>query len=214
MLYLKWLRNYTSIFDLSLIFNVSASTIRNIINQVLPILYKYIPSTKWPTSFEFGFNGTVGAIDCTSHFRNRIHPGQALLYRGDKHAHFITAQVVCSLEGNIWSVHLCYGHNNDKGVFNLTNVKSRISHLNVELLADRGYNYSHLVTPLDGDDYWRTEHARHRSIVEIVIGYVKNWKFTSSKVTQELKLHLMGLMVVYKIANLSLLHDKPYWRSK
>jgi hypothetical protein len=34
-----------------------------------------------------------GAIDCTSHFRNRVHPRQGDYYCGDKRGHFISDQV-------------------------------------------------------------------------------------------------------------------------
>ena len=91
--------------------------------------------TEWiPHSFE----EVSGAIDCSAHYRNRIHPGQALLYRGDKHAHFLSAQVVTSLQGVIYSVHIGLGHNNDKGMLLLSNMKEYLGDNNLKWLADNG----------------------------------------------------------------------------
>ena len=46
-----------------------------------------------------GFAGAQFIMDCTSHYRRQVHPGQHLYYRGDKHAHFLTAQVCVSMDG-------------------------------------------------------------------------------------------------------------------
>lgn len=58
---------------------------------------------KWSQLANWGDDAIVldgivihGAIDCTSHYRQRVHPGQSFFYRGDKRAHFITAQVYFS----------------------------------------------------------------------------------------------------------------------
>ena len=65
------------------------------IHHILPILCACLNEIAWPTSLlPHPFEGVVGAIDCTAHFRNRVHPRQADYYRGDKHAFFLLAQVV------------------------------------------------------------------------------------------------------------------------
>ena len=45
--------------------------------------------------------GFAGVIDCGSAFRDRQHinPGQAVLYRTDKHGFFLTIEVVCAPNG-------------------------------------------------------------------------------------------------------------------
>jgi hypothetical protein len=74
------------------------------------------------------------------HFRNKVHPRQADYYRGDKHAHFITAQGICSVYGNIiYSVHLAVGRNCDKSVFVLSGIKDDLQRKGVRLLADQSY---------------------------------------------------------------------------
>jgi len=55
---------------------------------------------QWPLATQPGFEGVVGAIDCTSHFRCRVHPRQGDYYRGDKGGHFLTAQVMFILLKN------------------------------------------------------------------------------------------------------------------
>eukprot|EP01089_Gocevia_fonbrunei_P013373 TRINITY_DN3421_c0_g2_i3.p1 TRINITY_DN3421_c0_g2~~TRINITY_DN3421_c0_g2_i3.p1 ORF type:complete len:110 (-),score=14.41 TRINITY_DN3421_c0_g2_i3:37-366(-) len=42
------------------------------------------------------------AVDCTSQYRTRVHPGQARYYRGDKKAFFYTALVLDSLGDQIF----------------------------------------------------------------------------------------------------------------
>jgi hypothetical protein len=66
-------------------------------------------------------------MTCTSHYRNRVHPRQGDYYRGDKHAHFLNAQVVVDLDGTILHVALGLGHNNDKGMFILTGMKEYVT---------------------------------------------------------------------------------------
>ncbi len=71
-----------------------------------------------------------------------------MYYRGDKHAHFLTAQVVVSLRGLIYFVVFAYGHNNDQGVFNHTWAEM-VHQLNIVGLGDRGYSHPNLLTPDD-----------------------------------------------------------------
>lgn len=78
------------------------------------VLQTEIQLPDWATVDE-GWMGSVFIIDCTPHYRDRVHPGQHLFYRGDKHAHFLTSQVVCSLKGLVYNVVLAKGHNNDQG---------------------------------------------------------------------------------------------------
>lgn len=86
------------------------------IHHIIPILCGYLHEIAWPPNLlPHPFEGVVGAIDCTSHFRNRVHPRQADYYRGDKHAFFLSAQVVCGLNGIIYDVKIVLGHNNDQG---------------------------------------------------------------------------------------------------
>jgi hypothetical protein len=49
------------------------------------------------------------AIDCAPHYRNRVHPFNCEYYRGDHRAHFLTAQLVCSLHGELWDLKIGNG---------------------------------------------------------------------------------------------------------
>lgn len=109
LLLLHWLRHYPSFQDLARIYNVSTSFVQRDITILLPLVYHILSKPEFnkigaawknlPLSSIAGFERIAGVIDCTSHFRNRVHPGQRLYYRGDKHAHFLTDQVVCTLDG-------------------------------------------------------------------------------------------------------------------
>ena len=63
------------------------------------------------------FDGEVvtGVVDGSTHYRDCVHPRQADWYRGDKHRHFILAQVVSMLCGLFTQVDLFQGLNNDQG---------------------------------------------------------------------------------------------------
>ena len=89
------------------------------------------------------------------HRRDRVHPGHSKYYRGDKHFHFITSQVIVSVSGFYAHLALANGHNNDQvlsrfyqslqenlfeeqGVFNMT-MRDGLSSDTI-LLVDDGYN--------------------------------------------------------------------------
>ncbi len=102
------------------------------IRHIVPILAAHLQYIDWPpapptSSFEGMFivdqviflagnssrgSGVVGAIDCTSHFRVRSL-NAATYYRGDKAGYFLSAQIVCALDGVIYDVSILKGHNND-----------------------------------------------------------------------------------------------------
>eukprot|EP01117_Protostelium_nocturnum_P000312 TRINITY_DN1037_c0_g1_i1.p1 TRINITY_DN1037_c0_g1~~TRINITY_DN1037_c0_g1_i1.p1 ORF type:complete len:182 (-),score=1.92 TRINITY_DN1037_c0_g1_i1:99-644(-) len=113
-LVLEFLRRHPPQSLLAQRYGISQSTVSRELHHSIPILYIYCRFINWPERpiteswcnaignenlfdflnfFEFFLFSILGAIDCTSHFRCRVHPGQALYYRGDKHGHFITAQV-------------------------------------------------------------------------------------------------------------------------
>ena len=52
---------------------------------------------------------------------------------------------------------------------------------------------------------WNNEQKSNRSIVEIVIGYVKSWGVARKKFRQEIETQEMALWVVYQL---------PAWRLK
>lgn len=123
MLALEFLRSYPSYSILSRTYGVSKSFISKEIKHVLPKLYLVIQNeTKidWSPSPLIGLDGAIGAVDCSTHYRHRVHPGQANYYRFDKHGFFLTAQLVCGLDGRMFSLDIGLGHNNDSGMLILT----------------------------------------------------------------------------------------------
>ena len=75
------------------------------IRHIIPILLQHIKVIRlfdeeflkmFPVSL--GEIEVHGALDCTAHCRDRVHPSQSKYYRGDKHFHFIT-QVIVSMSG-------------------------------------------------------------------------------------------------------------------
>lgn len=88
------------------LFEVSRSTVSREVYFLVPRLcnvlaeQNLISLPEWD-DVEPGFGGAQFIVDCTSHRRRRVHPGQQLYYRGDKHYHFLTAQVMVDMEGMV-----------------------------------------------------------------------------------------------------------------
>lgn len=57
------------------------STVSRYILDLLPILVTSLDEINWPQDWnnENTDHGISAAIDCTSHFRNRVHPRQVLI---------------------------------------------------------------------------------------------------------------------------------------
>jgi len=207
LLVLTFLRQKPHYRLLGRIFGISNSTVHRELVHALPILASSLTSIRWPRSWDslpVGIEGSQFAVDATAHYRNRVHPGQRLWYRGDKKGHFMAVQIVVALNGTILSVHFLKGHNNDQGVFNLT-VREKIENDNVVGIGDRGYTHFLLVTPDDLPKYLQHLQAAQRTVVEIVFGMVKIWQFAAEKVTQAPELQVLGLKIIYELTNMLLL---------
>lgn len=209
LLVLHWLRRNLHYRTLALIYFVSPATISREVGHILPKLYLKLNYIHLPLQLPaHTFEGVSAAIDCSSHFRPRVHPRQADWYRWDKHAFFISAQVVVSLTGELLSVTLGMGHNNDQGMFNME-MKEFLRQHAMKWLADGGYSNDHLVTP---DEHmpaeWNQTQKMLRSIVEVVIGFVKLYLFTAQRVRVNPELQEIAILVCYQLTQI-VLRDFP-----
>jgi hypothetical protein len=112
---------------------------------------------------------------------------------------FLIAQIFVDLAGRILSVHLGLGHNNDKGMFNRTGLRSWLEQHGYRVLTDRGYLH-HLVVRPDDDLHstqWNNMQKGLRSVVETVAGMVKNFGIAreTSRIAPEWQ--EMALMICY-----------------
>lgn len=128
ILILVWLRIGSSIKKFSRQVGINCTFIFREILHILPILCEHIDiihlfSWEFMELFPFKLGDDSrfcivhGAVDCTTHRRDRVHPGQWFYYRGDKHYHFIASQVVTSLAGFFCSIYTGFAHNNDQGIY-------------------------------------------------------------------------------------------------
>jgi hypothetical protein len=215
LLVLFWLRNGCKLKVLTSIFFISKATSSRIIRWMLPRLL--VGLRKSPARIELpqvwdGVCRIVGAIDCTSHFRNRVHPFQSDYYRGDKRGHFLTAQIIVPLDGSkIFSIHLGPGHNNDKGMYIMSGMKQFLVDNRLMLLADGGYGHKEtLITPDENKNKrWRLNQQSMRSVVETVIGLVHTWEAATSKFQSTPELQQVALMCIYELVNQFRLHVRP-----
>jgi len=208
---LRWLRHLESYRRLAKAFGGTAATICRDIWDVIPKLYielrdmLQLPTAQEMAALPRRFDVT-GAIDCTAHLRNRVHPWSTEYYRGDLHEHFITAQLMCALTGRMWDVQLAPGHNNDQGMFNNTNVEASMAARNARLLADMGYTSDTVIRPDDLGGELRVRHSGFRSVVEQNFALVHmfaaaNDKFRASPEMQEMVLLIVYALVYIKCAD-------------
>jgi hypothetical protein len=131
---------------------------------VLLKLYATLDEIQWPENLRTStFCDVVGAIDCSAHPRRRVHPNQADWYRRDKGFN-CGAQVVCGLDGLVYSVDLFKGayysssenfvrlfayegRNHDSRIFTLTGMKFFLQRNDLKVLGDGGYPRATVVTP-------------------------------------------------------------------
>ena len=124
LLVLTWMRSGSTLMALASQWSTSPTFCFRTIRQIIPILYEKVKVIKMfdeqflkQFPMFIGETEVHGALDCTCHRRDRVHPGQSKFYRGDKHFHFFSAQVTVSFSGLYSFIVLAYGHNNDQ-VFN------------------------------------------------------------------------------------------------
>ena len=206
-----WLRHYPDLRYYEYLFGVSKATAKRIIKADVIVIYaalrKRTTKINFPDDWSihaYNFDGIIvyGAIDCTSHVRTRVHPGQSLWYRGDKRFHFITAEVICSIEGDrIYAVFLGLGHNNDQGMWKKT-MKDYCESNDITFLADMGYRSCKLVRPDKyTDEGWSKEQCSLRSVVEVVCGLAQQWAICGEKCKEAPEFQEVCLMVCWEIVN-------------
>ena len=209
---LTWLRLYTPLLHFADEFKISEATISRTIDSVLPVLAANLHFIHMSEEvFEIGAidftdkNGKdvkiEGQIDCTDHPRYRVHPGSLDLFRFDKQEYFLLAQVTINNVGNIANVKVVKGHNNDKGCFNRSNLKTYLRANDIYLLADNGYSDIQLVCPSSQQtESWNDSQKQMRQLVEQVNSFVGNWKASSSQFSGTIEKQALALRVIYKLA--------------
>lgn len=189
-------------------------------------------SIQWPldwTKVPVGFCGAQLLVDCTSHMRFRVHPGQQLYYRGDVGGHQLTSQIITDVHGipidivialGIFFLSLLssnflnlLGHNNDGGVYRLTRKKD-LERLNVIGLSDRGYSHHMLIRPDDEEmaaklglrlDEFSCQQAKHRARVEIFNSFAKQFSYAAEKARESPEYQAFALMTIYHLVTTNLL---------
>jgi len=170
-----------------------------------------------------GFGGAQFLMDCTSHFRDRVHPGQRRYYRGDKGAHFLTAQVTTNVYGFPLNVQIGVGHNNDQGIFNAT-IRNFLEHENVVGLADRAYHHILLLRPDDRKTMallcydelgkYSSAHSAARSPVEILNSLTKTFYYAAARCHQSPEFQAFALILIYVIVAMQMSECPTFFITK
>jgi hypothetical protein len=205
---LFWMKNGLHFRLVELVFNVSKSFISRDLQHTIPILYTQLNEINLPVEPVPGLLGAIGSVDCTIHIRNRVNPGQSLLWRGDKKCHFLSAQLVCDLQGVPIKVDIGLGHNNDSAMFTASNIGDWLQQNEVNLFADGIYRHSNLITPRaptnDVEQLTLQKQYTYRSCVETVFSQVKTWLITKFPFRQSIFFQEIVLMVVYELVAICL----------
>lgn len=94
-LVLEYIRHNSTYKSLARQYSISVSQVSREVRFLLPTILASLdelPQTVPDNLVPHEFEGVVGAIDCTCHYRWRVHPCQGNWYRGDKHAFFISGK--------------------------------------------------------------------------------------------------------------------------
>jgi hypothetical protein len=137
-------------------------------------------------------------------FRERVHPGQSMFYRGDKHGHFLNAFVLTGFDGRIYYVAIAYGRNSDQLLFNRLGFSRFLSENDLTIFGDRGFRDPNVLTPVDPPSCVQEQHFNensftYRSVVENVNGRLGGWAVATSKFTQDVSLQTTALFVIYQL---------------
>lgn len=123
-------------------------------------------------------------------------------YRADKGGFFITAQVIVSvLTGEIYSVILGKGRNNDQAMFNMTNIGEFIEQKALTMLGDKGYHHHRIIRPDEGTQEENHSQMSLRSIVELVIGMTKHWECCNQCFRNNPEMQELVIMIVFNLVN-------------
>lgn len=204
---LLWLRSYPCYSILSLLFDISVSSVSDTINEVWPILWDVLhPLIQWPDRQEWmsmtgifkDIPSAVGCIDGTSHRIYRPETeDQRQFYSGHRSYHcFHTVVVITATKHFAYIGSGFLGHCNDARCLSLMPSVGDGQELDFPpdryLLADLGYSNRYpLITPYRGDELNRDPEMleqrlgqnrtirAYRIYVEHMIGHLKTFRIMS-----------------------------------
>ncbi|KAL4232432.1 hypothetical protein ACF0H5_007125 [Mactra antiquata] len=202
LLFIIWLRMYSTYFLLSNMFGISVSVIGTEINSMLPIVCNQLNTfIVWPSVREWHtLKGiwdklpmAVGAIDGTSHriYRPEVE-SQYLYYSGHRRYHCIHTQVITDANGIIRYVESGYcGHLNDAQQYGLMHrIGIDISFPeDVCLLGDKIYpNRGPIMTQYTADQLTRKDPLMRRKCRKLN-SLIKQYRVTVEHAIGELKVY-------------------------
>jgi len=185
-------------------FNMTEKTVSEDFHHIVPIIVEHLgfeiqyPNVIVRNSLQgtfSDFDNVIGCVDATHTPIRKPLESQHIWYRGDKKIHSVITQLVCDWQGLI--LHLVVGncgHNNDKGIFNISdfivNENEMFNGAQV-LLADGGYpGPGRLIIPYNAIEVatdpnraiFNVVQRQSRVIIENAIGRIKKlWNICSAK---------------------------------
>jgi hypothetical protein len=186
--------------------SVSAATVWRDMHHIVPILCCSLHAIRFPADpLAAAFEDARCAVDCSTHPRNRIHPGQHLIFRGDKRFHFLASQLIVGLTGKIFRLDIALGHHNDPGVALYSGFKQFLINNGWACLADGTYGDPFIIPNADGQSaFWTHTQRDLRSIVESVFALVKMFEVARMKNTSSLHFHAICLYAIFQIVAMRL----------
>ena len=137
-------------------------------------------------------------------WRQRIKGKSHLFYRRDKHAHFLSALVICVLNGHIFYLCIGNGRNHDSNLLDRSGASAFLLKNQVKVLADRGFRKPTCYYPVDpelteDDMEYNNINYEHRSVVENIYSRISKWGLANNVFKQDVELQHCALSVIYQI---------------
>jgi hypothetical protein len=202
---LVYLRGNQRYRQMEVTFQVSPSFISRDLRHILPIISAELHNEiRWPADVPPGDEAikyAQGLIDCTAHWRREIG-GDGSYFRRDIAMPSIGAQVITSLNCEIWDVVFFAGHNNDQGIYRATHMDELLHCHGIRLLSDLGYTGRQLYRPDsdDGDDpYFEAKHRAVRAAIERLFSFNAAWAVAGEISRLPLHMHVLALDAIWRL---------------
>jgi len=204
-LVLVFLRSNECYHDLAREYQVSPSYVSRELRHILPIVCGELHNEiRWPQAVPPGdadVHGAQGLIDCTAHWRTELR-GDGSWFRSDIGSANLGAQVVTSLNCEVWDIVFFAGHNNDSGIYRASGMNDILQRRGILLLSDMGYRGTQLLRPDDvfaDDPYFEAKHRAVRAAIERLFWFNQAWKVSGQVCRLPITLHVQAVDATWRL---------------
>jgi hypothetical protein len=186
-------RGYNTSY-LSDLYRIDRSTVSRWFRKTSILLSTLLPTPKMDfENAEF----KPFAVDGTHHPRTLVHPGWKDYFQVKKR-NCLISQIICSKTGHLVHFVIARGHNNDQGIFKMSEVEKILEENKTKILADKGYTSKQLITPED-PNWEKIQGASSRIVIEHLNATIKKWAFAATTCKISPFIQAVGLKALFKL---------------